>query len=142
MGQHPGSLSLTLRKDVIPREAGKLHQGHPRLTVFAGDDCSVGGRRQCRDNRGLKVVGRWNAGRFDLVLLAVPPVVVGGDQGAILIVDFQGWISKCAVDSLTGQRRAERPDQQVGRTGSFRMKPPIMTLSPDSTNPRVLIFAS
>src|SRR5207237_4573442 len=36
-------------------------------------------------------VGRCNAGSYDLVLLAVSPVVVR-TQEAVLVVKFQGWI--------------------------------------------------
>ena len=42
-------------------------------------------RRERDDDRGFEVVGRRDAGRFDLALLRVFPVVVAHDERAILI---------------------------------------------------------
>ena len=84
-------------------------------------------------------------GLFNLGLLAVFPIVVGREGVPVAIVQLEGRILQCARRRRTAVRLGP-----IARTRTVAspppsvptMNPPIMTLSPVSTKPRVEMLAS
>src|SRR5437667_11931126 len=62
--------------------------------VLAAHDRGVISWRERRDDGAFKIIGRRKTGGLNLGLLAVSPVVVKGDEGAISIMQLQGRIGQ------------------------------------------------
>ena len=120
---------------------GHFHQGNAGRSMIARYDCGVrSGRERCCDS-SFKIVWRRQACAFDRDLLAIPPIVVAAQQCAVAVVQLQDWIRQ-SVGYL--RLREGGPIARTTTRAPFpapAMKPPIITLSPVPTRPRVLMFA-
>src|SRR5438309_949735 len=71
--------------------------------VLAAHDRGVISRCERRDDGALKIIGRRKTGGLNLGFLAVSPVVVKGDDGAIPIMQLQGRIGQRIGNAILGQ---------------------------------------
>ena len=107
-----------------------LHERNADGVILTSHDSGVVVRRQSPDDGGFEIVRRRNAGLLDLRSLIVLPVVVGREGGAMALGTFP--LREGPIARINILEEAELFPL---------MKPPIITLSPVSTKPRVLIFA-
>src|SRR5207237_8981926 len=71
--------------------------------VLAAHNRGVISWRERRDDGALKIIGRRKTGGLNLGLLAVSPVVVKGDEGAIAIMQLQRRIGQRLGNAILGQ---------------------------------------
>ncbi len=86
------------RSGALVGEAKYFNQGDPGGAILSSHHRSMrcGGKR--RDHRGLQVIRGRDGGGDDLGFLGAAPVVVHGDEDAVLVEDFQSWIGQFASD--------------------------------------------
>ena len=78
---------------VVPLVQGiNFDQGNSCGAVHATDNRRVIARREISHNRGLQIVRRRYAGRDDFGFLIASPIVVGSDERATTVMQFQRWI--------------------------------------------------
>src|SRR5450631_2725036 len=66
--------------------------------IHSADNRGVVARREISHNRRFQVVRRRYASRDDLSFLIAPPIIIGSDECAVTVVQFQHWISQRARD--------------------------------------------
>lgn len=117
-----------------------LDQGDASGLVGTLHNRGVEPRRQGSQNGGLTHVAGRQSGGFNLRLLGVLPIVIRGDERTILVVQLQGRVRQGIGHPKSPKvGPIARTITSLGKPSPApTIKPPIMTLSPPSTNPRVL----
>ena len=70
---------------------------------------------QRNDDRGFEVVVRREGGRDDLAFLGVAPVVVGENQRAGFVAQFEGGICQEPLEAEVGEGRTDRAQDHLFR---------------------------
>ena len=117
----------------------KFHQSHAGRLVLAGENGGISRRRERGHDDRFPVVAGLERRAFNLRTLAVPPIVIRGEQPR-RAVEPKDRVSK------TSPKPKLPSDGPIPRKTTFfgaapvMMNPPIITLSPVSTLSRVEIL--
>ncbi len=98
-----------------------LYQADTRRVITAPDNGGIKAGGSCGVNRTFaRITGR-ETKRFDGIGLSgiLLPVVIGSNQCPVIIIQFQSRISETFSDTLTGERRSDRPHDQGRRWRSL-----------------------
>ena len=99
----------------------RFDQSGAGCAIAPAHDRGVSARGQGPDDRRFQLVRRRNAGRFDLSLLRVGPVIVRRDDRAGVVAQFQGRVRQRSANSRCDERRTDRADDDLSSAG-FRSR--------------------
>ena len=85
-----GAFNRIKHRMLVLVERVNFHDRHTGRGVYAPHDGGVIARREISHNRRFQVVRRRYACRDDLSFLIAPPIIIGSDECAVTVVQFQG----------------------------------------------------
>src|ERR1043165_5631663 len=90
-------------EDAVSGQDINFHQTDADTGIFALHDRCVGAGGESADDGGFARIRRWDSRVDNFLFLVRLPIIIGGEQSAVAVVQFQSWVLERVRHPLTGQ---------------------------------------